>query len=118
MEKILTKICVFNSIGIEKEYICIWDTGSSETLISNKVVNDLSLKKAGYVYLNTIHGEKKSDKYILNLKLDGHTKSIRNNCASFGNSREFDILIGMDIINYGLFIINHGDFSFIIEQLK
>lgn len=94
------------------------DTGASETLISNKVVQDLSLQKNGYVYLNTIHGEKKSDKYIINIRLEYHTKTIRNNCACFGNSRDFDILIGMDIINYGLFIINKGDFSFTIEQLK
>ena len=117
MAKILTKIRLLNG-NVSNQYDCIWDTGSMETLISNRVVQDLNPDKHGYVYLNTIHGEEKSDKYILNLLLENHTKSIRINSACFGKSREFDVIIGMDIINYGLFILDHGNLTFTIEQLK
>ncbi|MDY0270196.1 hypothetical protein [Trichloromonas sp.] len=103
---------------IIKQYNCIWDTGSMETLISEKVINDLNPIKNGYVFINTIHGEKKSDKYILQLLLEDHSKSIKINSACFGKSREFDIIIGMDIIEYGLFVLDKGKFSFTIEQLK
>lgn len=117
MEKILSKIYLSND-NIQKEYICIWDTGAMETLISKKVIDDFNPEQCGYVYLNTIHGEEKSYKYIVNITLENHTKSIKNSCVCFGESREFDILIGMDIIQHGLFVIGHGNFSFSIEQLK
>ena len=116
MEKILTNICLSNN-GIVNQYTCIWDTGSVETLISDKVINDLNPTKHGYVIINTIHGENRSDKYILNLLLEHHTQSIHINSACFGKSREFDVIIGMDIINYGLFIIDKGKFSFKIDNL-
>jgi hypothetical protein len=41
MEKILSKIWLSNG-DLIKEYICIWDTGSMETLVSYKVVSDLN----------------------------------------------------------------------------
>ena len=117
MDKILSKVYLSND-NVSNQYTCIWDTGSMETLISEKVVQDLNPSKHGYVFLNTIHGEKKSDKYIINLSLVNHTKSIKINSACFGKSREFDIIIGMDIINYGLFVLDHGNLTFTIEQLK
>ena len=89
-----------------------------ETIVSDKVVSELNPEIKGNVLINTIHGEKRSDKYILQLSLEGHSKSIRINPASFGLSREFDVIIGMDIIQYGLFILNKGEFSFTIDQLK
>lgn len=109
MGKILTKLHLSNG-NDSNQYTCIWDTGSMETLISDKVVQDLNPTKHGFVFLNTIHGEKKSDKYILNLSLENHTKSIRINSACFGKGREFDVIVGMDIINNGLFIIDKGNF--------
>jgi hypothetical protein len=69
-------------------------------------------------YINTIYGEKKSDKYILQLLLEGHSSSIKINSACFGKSREFDVIIGMDIIEHGLFVLDKGKFSFSIKQLK
>ena len=69
MEKILSRIYLSNG-DISKEYICIWDTGSMETLISDRVVQELDPDKHGYVFINTVHGEKKSDKFILNLSLE------------------------------------------------
>ena len=54
-----------------------------ETIISDKVVLDLNPEKHGYVNINTIHGEKRSDKYILQLSLEGHSQSIKLNPASF-----------------------------------
>lgn len=75
-------------------------------------------EKHGYVNINTIHRETRSDKYILQLSLEGHSQSIKINPASFGKGREFDLIIGMDIIRHGLFILDKGKFSFVIDQLK
>lgn len=117
MEKILSKVWTSNGDSIN-QYVCIWDTGSMETIVSDKVISDLNPDKHGYVYINTIHKEKKSDKYILQLSLEGHSQSIKINPACFGKSREFDVIIGMDIIQHGLFILDKGKFSFTIDQLK
>ena len=117
MEKILSKVWLSN-VDLVKQYVCIWDTGSMETIVSDKVVSDLNPEKHGYVNINTIHGETRSDKYILQLSLEGHSQSVRINPASFGKSREFDVIIGMDIIQHGLFILDKGKFSFTIDQLK
>jgi hypothetical protein len=116
MEKILSSVLISDDTTVN-EYTCLWDTGSMETVISEKVLNDLSLTKNGHVIIKTIHSEKKSDKYNLKLILSGHSKSIKINCACFGKSREFDVVIGMDIINHGLLIIDHGVFSFKIDKL-
>lgn len=66
MEKILSKVWVSNG-NLINQYVCIWDTGSMETIISDKVVSDLNPKKHGHANINTIHGENKSDRYILQL---------------------------------------------------
>jgi hypothetical protein len=117
MEKILSKVWLSNG-DLINQYTCIWDTGSMETIISDKVVSELSPEKNGWVNINTIHGENRSDKYILQLSLEGHLQSIKINPASFGKSREFDVIICMDIIIHGLFFLYKGNFSFTIDQLK
>ncbi len=117
MEKILSKVWISND-DLINQYVCIWDTGSMETIISDKVLSELNPDKHGWVIINTIHGQKRSDKYILQLSLEGHTQSIKINPASFGKSREFDIIIGMDIIKHGLFILDKGKLSFTIDMLK
>lgn len=117
MEKILSKVWVSND-DLINQYVCIWDTGSMETIVSDKVILDLKPDKNGSVRINTIHGETLSDKYVLQLSLEGHTQSIRINTASFGKGREFDVIIGMDIIKHGLFILDKGKLSFTIDQLK
>lgn len=118
MERILSKVFISNG-DLMKEYTCIWDTGAMETTISNKVISDLNpQKEGGYVFLNTINGEKKSDKYIVIMCIEGHSKSFRLAPSVFGDSKYFDVIIGMDVINFGLFILDKGKFSFTIDQLK
>jgi hypothetical protein len=116
MERILTEVYISNGDKIKK-YTCIWDTGSIETLISDQVVTDLNPDKHGYVYLKTIHKEQKSDKYLINLLLENHSKSMRLNCACFGQNDLFDVIIGMDIISYGVFLIENQIFTFEINSL-
>lgn len=43
MKKILTNVCIFNDSKIIKVYTALWDTGSTESLISSRVVKDLNL---------------------------------------------------------------------------
>jgi hypothetical protein len=116
MEKILSKVWLSNG-SLINQYTCICDNGSMETIVSDKVISDLKPEKIGSVIINTIHGETNSDRYILQLSLEGHSKSIKINSPSFKKGREFDVIIGMDIIRHGLFILKKGEFSFKIDQL-
>lgn len=50
--------------------------------------------------------------------IEGHSKSFRLAPSVFGDSKYFDVIIGMDVINFGLFILDKGKFSFTIDQLK
>jgi len=47
MEKILSKVWISNGDSI-KEYVCIWDTGSMETIVSDKVVSELNPEIKGF----------------------------------------------------------------------
>jgi len=117
MERILSEVYI-HSDGRMKKYVCIWDTGAVETMVSENVISDFNPDKYGYVFIKSIHKETKSDKYLLNLLLEGHKKSIRINPACFGKSDKFDILIGMDIISNGRFLLENNVFSFNIDSLK
>lgn len=50
MEKILGKVWVSNG-NLINQYICIWDTGSMETIISDNVVSDLNPSKQDGLFI-------------------------------------------------------------------
>jgi predicted aspartyl protease len=54
--KIITDIYIFKSPDDIRTYKALWDTGATETLISNKVITELGLEKNGEVELSTING--------------------------------------------------------------
>lgn len=116
--KIITNIGVSKSIDNSRIYRALWDTGATETLISDKVVKELNLDKTGEVEVSTINGVIKVKRYTCKLLLQDHTKSINIQPAEFSHRIECDVIIGMDIIQYGLFILDKGEFSFDIDQLK
>ena len=53
MEKILSKAWLSNG-DLINQYVCIWDTGSMETIVSDKVVSELNPEIHGNVLINTI----------------------------------------------------------------
>ena len=50
--KIITDIYIFKSSDNIQTYKALWDTGATETLISNEVITRLSLKQTGEVEVN------------------------------------------------------------------
>lgn len=116
--KLITDIYIFKTSDDIRIYKALWDTGATETLISSKVISDLKLEQTGEVEVSTINGTINSKRFGCGLLLDGHSKSINIQPAEFSHRKECDVIIGMDIIRHGLFILDKGKFSFIIEQLK
>ncbi len=89
-----------------KKYKAIWDTGATHSVITEKIVKDLSLKPVGMTIVHTANGQAHQKQYIVNFYLP--------NQVMFGMLRvteaplhETEILIGMDIISQGDFCISN-----------
>jgi predicted aspartyl protease len=95
--------------------ISLWDTGASGTVVSQNIVKKLGLKPTGKAKVYHAHGHEIVNTYMVNLCLPNQTW-ISLVEVSEGILNNFDILIGMDIINKGDFsITNFNDrtiFSF------
>jgi predicted aspartyl protease len=116
--KVITDIYVFKTSEDIRIYKALWDTGATETLISSKVIADLNLVQTGEVEVSTINGIINTKRFGCGLLLEKHSKSINIKPAEFSHRKECDVIIGMDIIQYGLFILDKTKFSFTIDQLK
>jgi hypothetical protein len=116
--KIITEVCVSKLNGVINTYKAVWDTGADETLISDKIANDLKLEQNGEVEVRTLNSRTISKRYNCLMLFDGHNSSINLTPASFPIRPDFDIIIGMDLISLGIFVLDKGKLSFTIEQLK
>jgi len=104
------------------EYIAIWDTGATGTVITKKVVQDCDLKQVGMAKVQTVGGDVNSPVYFVSLYLPNKVIIPQLRVVEgilFGPA---EILIGMDIINRGDFAItnknNKTTFSFRMPSLE
>lgn len=89
-----------------KTYRALWDTGATNSVIDKKVAQDLGLIPSGLARVYNANGSATVNRYIVNLYLPNHfmipmvpvTEGILNGA---------NILIGMDIIGLGDFVITH-----------
>ena len=108
-----------NFLNLAKEYDALIDTGATKTFISDKVINELNLDRSSSgIMTDASNNSKEVDLFILNILLDGHTKSAKIECAEFVGREECDVIIGMDIITNGVLIVRGEDFTFNINILK
>jgi len=104
-----------------KEYMAIWDTGATNSVISERVINDLNLKSIGVTKVHTASKTEESDVFLINIMLLNNVgipwlKVIK------GYLVNADVLVGMDVICRGDFAITHlGDkttFSFRFPSIE
>lgn len=104
-----------------KKFIAIWDTGATGTVITQKVVDELSLKSTGKIRVHGVNSETIADTYFIDLGLPNKVM-ITNVSASCNQINGCDILIGMDIISMGDFALSNGNnitiFSFCMPPHK
>jgi hypothetical protein len=103
-------------------YQAIWDTGATNSVITTDVVRQLNLKPTGITEVLTAGGVSQQNVYLINLYLPNRfaVPFIRvTECPMLTGN--FNILIGMDIISLGDFIVNnfqnHTQFSFRMPSL-
>ena len=117
--KILTKVGISkqNFPDSLREYTALWDTGSTETFISTRVASELNLKIVWTGTMTVADGrEKTTNIYDCNILLPGHNQAVSNRVPSFDKRPECDVIIGMDIIKSGEFVIKNEKFSFEIKS--
>ena len=85
----------------------IWDTGATNTVISEDLARELGLTPVGMTTASTAGGVFNVNQYILGLKLPNHL-NIETVIVTGGNlDPNTDFLIGMDIITLGDFSITN-----------
>ena len=98
---------------------CLVDTGCSKTVISNKLVSCIKPEIFdNTATISTVHGETKSNVYIVYLQFDNHENVIRTDVGSNDELKRYNIILGMDIIKEGKLIIDKGLINFDIDYLK
>jgi len=125
IREIITPISIFSS-RTSAEGKCVktealWDTGATLSAMSPKMVKDLGLSPIDQCFIGGINGEKQSDVVIVSIVLpNGMLLTGRRFFVS--NIPGADIIIGMDIISMGDFVITNAKgktmFSFVIPTLN
>lgn len=84
----------------------IWDTGATGSVITKKVIENLSLLPVDRTQVNTANGVRESNVYLVNIALPSNV-GFKGLPVTEGDIGEIDVLIGMDIICLGDFAITH-----------
>jgi len=92
-----------------KEYICIWDTGSTNSVISRKVVDQCSLKPTGMTQIRSATETRLCETFLISIFLPNKVAIPSIRVAGVDGLSDCDILIGMDIIRLGDFAVTHYD---------
>lgn len=96
-----------NYVKKKDNYVAIWDTGATNTVISEKLAKELNLTPVGTVTVSTAGGIREANKYILGLQLPNNLE-IQNIMVTGGLlNTDTDFLIGMDIITLGDFAVTN-----------
>ena len=104
-----------------KRYVAIWDTGATNSVISEKVVAELGLHEMTFTQVNHAGGQEIVPVYKVNIGLPNNVTFAQMKVTK-GKLAGADVLIGMDIITKGDFsVTNVGGkttFSFRVPSVE
>lgn len=84
----------------------IWDTGATNSVLTKKVIDELSLQPIGVTEVHTADGTSQKEQYLVNLTLPSNVV-VPGIKVTEGKLIGADVLIGMDIINLGDFSVTN-----------
>lgn len=84
----------------------IWDTGATNSVITQTVVDKCGLKPTGMTLTHGVHGEEMAETFLVNVMLPNDV-GFANIPVTLGKLKGADMLIGMDIITQGDFSISN-----------
>lgn len=86
----------------------VWDTGATNTIISAAVIEALGLDPIEKSQIEGVGGIMESSVYKINIYMENNVEFIAINALS-GDIGDYDLIIGMDIITLGDFVISNKD---------
>ena len=92
-----------------KQYIAIWDTGATGTVITGKVIADCGLQPVSVTQVITPNGRTTSNVYPISVWLPNKVRFARVRATEGILVEPVDVLIGMDIITTGDFAVTNKD---------
>lgn len=109
--EIATPLAVSCAAGCAPIHHCtaIWDTGATSSMISADLAKALDLESEGTVKVSGVHGVEDAKLYTIDLIFGTGFKIEKLQVSEAGNNAGFDVLIGMDVISKGMFIVNGGN---------
>ena len=110
---IISDIEVRNPVtGMILQTKAIWDTGATNTVVTEEAAKKLGLLSFGKTNVSGVHGLKLVNRYFVNITLNNKSISLDipvTECSALSPDESIGVLIGMDIINKGDFAItNHN----------
>jgi hypothetical protein len=97
------------------EFMAIWDTGATASVITQKVVDSCGLHPIGMVEVHGVNSKHLSEVYLVNILLPNQVTFAALQVTKGQLTGDSDVLIGMDVIHKGDFAITnmgHTVFSF------
>lgn len=105
-----------------KEYLAIWDTGATGTVITERVAKECGLLPISMCRVETAGGTRDSSVYLVNIRLPNGVGIQNLKVTEATLNGDVDILIGMDIIAGGDFAITNKDgktvFSYRVPSME
>lgn len=89
------------------QFSALWDTGASNTVITQKVVDQCGLKPIGLTETHGVGGAHNTEVYLINIVL-ANKVMFRGLQVIRGDLLQIDLLIGMDIIAAGDFAVTNA----------
>ena len=104
------------------KFNAIWDTGATNTVITQRVVDACNLRPIGMTLVNTAQGQMKTPVYLVSVVLPNNVCFSQLRVTRGNLVGAADALIGMDIIGRGDFAVtNHQGkttFSFRLPSIQ
>ena len=109
VEDIMTDCDIYSADGHKfHTERALWDTGADTTIISSRIVKELNLKPYKSGGISGIGGDTGSNVYLVHVLVPtGDFVSYVEVMES--DFQDIDILIGMDVITFGDFLITNKD---------
>lgn len=103
------------------KFVALWDTGATNSCITQNVVDALGLVPTGVTTASTAAGAHRTNTYLVTLRLPHGVRFLNVPVTRADLGGGVDVLIGMDIITIGDFCITHGKgktvFSFRVPSM-
>jgi hypothetical protein len=102
---------VFTPTGAEEppasfDFVAMWDTGATNTVISDSVVRRCSLTPTGVIRVRSVDHSALAEMYDVNVVLP-NLVHVPNLVVTRGDFSDIDVIVGMDIIGLGDFAVTN-----------